>query len=87
MSMHPVVPARGQVTVYSTSWCPYCSLLTSGLMDQGVPFSVIDVDADEAAAHYVERVNRGNRVVPTVVFPDGTSATNPGLDDVRLRLY
>lgn len=87
MSMHPVVPARGEVTVYSTSWCPYCSLLASSLTAERVPFSVIDVDADEAAAQFVERVNRGDRVVPTVVFPDGTSATNPGVDDVRLRLY
>lgn len=87
VSKHPAVPTRGQVTVYSTSWCPYCSLLTSSLTQEGVPFSVIDIDADQAAAQFVERVNRGNRVVPTVVFPDGTSATNPGLDDVRLRLY
>jgi mycoredoxin len=31
-------------------------------------------------------VNGGNQTVPTVVFPDGTAATNPSLAEVRLRL-
>jgi len=86
---HPVVPEAGSVTVYSTSWCPYCSLLLTDLRDEGIPATVIDVetapDAAEATA-VVERINGGNRVVPTVVFPDGTTATNPGLDDVLLRI-
>ena len=34
----------------------------------------------------VERVNGGNRTVPTVVFPDGSAATNPSLAEVRSRL-
>ncbi|WP_168581988.1 glutaredoxin domain-containing protein [Gephyromycinifex aptenodytis] len=87
MSTHPVVPAAGEVTVYSTSWCPYCSLLTSSLVAEGVQFTIVDLDEDPEAAAYVERVNGGNRVVPTVVFPDATTATNPAIDDVRLRLY
>jgi mycoredoxin len=31
-------------------------------------------------------VNRGNATVPTVVFPDGSSATNPSLAEVQARL-
>ncbi len=34
----------------------------------------------------MEQVNGGNRTVPTVVFPDGTAATNPSLLDVKARL-
>ncbi|GAB48415.1 glutaredoxin domain-containing protein [Mobilicoccus pelagius] len=89
MSTHPVAPEPGSVTVYATSWCPYCSRLLADLEAEPVPHTVVDVDtapdADEASAA-VERINGGNRVVPTVVFPDGTTATNPSLDDVLLRL-
>jgi len=89
MPTHPVVPEPGSVTVYATSWCPYCRLLLGDLDAEPVPHTVIDVetasDAAEASA-FVESVNGGNRVVPTVVFPDGTTATNPSLDDVLLRL-
>ena len=32
------------------------------------------------------RVNGGNQTVPTVVFPDGSAATNPSVKDVLSRL-
>ncbi|WP_052465864.1 glutaredoxin domain-containing protein [Mobilicoccus massiliensis] len=89
MAAHPLVPPPGAVTVYATSWCPYCSLLRRSLEDEGVPFELVDVEQSpdaSAAAAAVEKINGGNRVVPTVVFPDGTTATNPGLDDVLLRI-
>lgn len=86
MSSHPVVPDAGRVTVYATSWCPYCSMLRSGLAAADVPFTEIDVDADRDAAQFVMSVNGGNRVVPTVVFPDATTATNPEAEQVRRRL-
>jgi mycoredoxin len=31
-------------------------------------------------------VNGGNQTVPTVLFPDGSAATNPSLVQVRERL-
>lgn len=89
MPTHPVVPAPGSVTVYATSWCPFCSMLLADLDRESLAHTVIDVDTapDAAAASaFVEGVNGGDRVVPTVVFPDGTTATNPSLDDVLLRL-
>jgi len=32
------------------------------------------------------QVNNGNQTVPTVIFPDGSSATNPSLAEVKARL-
>ncbi len=31
-------------------------------------------------------VNGGNRTVPTLLFPDGSAATNPSIGEVRDRL-
>jgi mycoredoxin len=75
-----------QVTMYSTPWCGYCSRLKVQLDREGIRYSEIDVDRDPAAAEYVRSVNGGNRTVPTVVFPDGTAATNPSLTEVKARL-
>jgi mycoredoxin len=47
---------------------------------------VVDVDRDAAAAALVTEINHGNRVVPTVVFADGSSLTNPAADEVTARL-
>ena len=34
----------------------------------------------------VEVINGGNQTVPTVLYPDGSSATNPSLADVKKAL-
>lgn len=77
MTGSPVSPAPGRVVVFATSWCPYCARLRSDLDVLGVVYDEIDVDADAEAAAFVESVNHGNRVVPTVLFEDGETATNP----------
>ncbi|KGN34959.1 glutaredoxin [Knoellia sinensis KCTC 19936] len=79
-------PAAGTLTMYSTAWCGYCRRLKSQLDREGIAVDVIDIEHDEDAAVYVMQVNGGNQTVPTVVFPDGTAATNPSIAEVRQRL-
>lgn len=74
------------VTIYATDWCPYCHNLISRLNRTGTPYELIDVEADADAATWVESVNNGNRVVPTVKYSDGTHATNPEASAVRRKL-
>ncbi|HET8988422.1 MAG TPA: mycoredoxin [Humibacillus sp.] len=79
-------PDAGSVTMFTTPWCGYCRRLKSQLDRDGVPFTEIDIEANPEHVDYVEAVNDGNRTVPTVVFPDGSAATNPSLAEVRARL-
>ena len=65
---------KDTVTVYATTWCPFCKKLLAGLRAESIPFIVIDVDEDDDAANWVESVNGGNRVVPTVRYADGRRA-------------
>ena len=74
------------VTMYSTSWCGYCHRLKSQLERDGIAYKVVDIEHDDAAADYVMSVNNGNQTVPTVLFPDGSAATNPSLAEVKARL-
>jgi len=73
-------------TVYSTTWCPYCRALTRDLRYFGVEFDEVDVDADAAAAQLVRSLNGGDRVVPTVVYPDGSHDTNPDAAEVAAQM-
>ena len=79
-------PAPGTVTMYSTTWCGYCHRLRKQLDSAGIAYDVVDIEQQPEAAAYVESVNGGNQTVPTVVFPDGSAATNPSLAEVRERL-
>jgi len=80
------LPDAGTVTMYSTPWCGYCRRLKTQLDSAGIAYTEIDIEEHPDAAALVEKINDGNQTVPTVVFPDGTAATNPSLVQVRARL-
>jgi mycoredoxin len=80
------VPPAGAVVMFSTTWCGYCKNLKSQLDRAGVAYTEVNIEEVEGTAELVASVNGGNQTVPTVVFPDGSTATNPSLADVRVRL-
>lgn len=55
------------VTMYSTRWCGDCQRTKSFLQKFRIPFVEINIDEDEEAAAFVQRVNDGRRSVPTLV--------------------
>ena len=52
----------------------------------GLPYREIDIERDADAARFVENVNGGNQTVPVIEFPDGRTATNPSLAEVKAGL-
>lgn len=79
-------PAAGTITMFSTPWCGYCRQLKSQLGRAGIAYAEVDIEQHPDAAAFVREVNDGNQTVPTVLFPDGSAATNPSLAEVRTRL-
>jgi mycoredoxin len=79
------VPVEG-VTMFSTTWCGYCRNLKSQLDREGIPYTEVNIEEVEGTAELVASVNGGNQTVPTLIFPDGSTATNPSLADVKARL-
>ena len=74
------------IIMYSTPWCGYCRRLKAQLEREGIEFTVVDIEQDEAAAEFVMSVNGGDQTVPTVLFPDGTALTNPTIVAVKAQL-
>ena len=73
-------------TMYSTPWCGYCHRLKSQLDREGIDFEIIDIEQHPDAAETVERVNGGNQTVPTLLFTDGSTQTNPSVAQVKEKL-
>lgn len=73
-------------TLYSTGWCGFCRRLKMQLDEAGIAYDEVDIERDPAGAQFVEGVNDGNQVVPTLRFADGSTATNPSFADVRAKL-
>jgi mycoredoxin len=74
------------VTMYTTTWCGYCQRLKAQMTREGIEFTEVDIEHDPDAAAFVESVNGGNQTVPTLLFPDGSAATNPSIKEVQARL-
>jgi mycoredoxin len=79
-------PESGTITMFSTTWCGYCNRLKKQLDAQGIGYTEINIEEVDGTAELVEQINGGNRTVPTVLFPDGTAATNPSAAEVKSRL-
>jgi len=80
------VPESGTITMFTTNWCGYCSRLKSQLDKAGVGYTEVNVEEVDGTSELVMSLNGGNRTVPTVLFPDGSSATNPSLARVLAKL-
>ena len=80
------MPDAGTVTMYSTTWCGYCRVLKKAMDREGIDYTEVNIEEHPGAADFVMEVNGGNQTVPTVLFPDGSAATNPSLAEVRTRL-
>jgi mycoredoxin len=65
------------ITFYCTAWCPDCTRARAFLDKQHVAYTAVDIDESPEAASAVEKLNRGMRSVPTIVFPDGSILVEP----------
>jgi mycoredoxin len=75
-----------ELVLYGTCWCGDCRRVRIYLDAHHIPYRWIDVDQDEAAARFVEKVNRGFRSVPTIIWPDGSMLVEPSDKELALKL-
>ena len=86
---HSVNGNGTQIKMYTTSWCPDCWRAKSVMRGNGVNFEEIDIESDEDARELVQKLNKGNMSVPTIVFPRRRCvdrAFDNGADDQTLHL-
>jgi len=69
--------SNNKIVIYTTSWCPDCHRTKYFLDEHGIEYINIDVEEDAEGMSFVREVNNGHRVVPTVVFPDGSILVEP----------
>lgn len=65
------------IVVYSTVWCPDCKRAKKFFGEQRVKYTNVDIEKDPNGMEFVEDVNDGKHVIPTIVFPDGEILVEP----------
>ena len=59
------MPARAEVRIYVTSWCPYCIAAKRLLRQKDVTFTEVDVDGRDDLRRWLVSAS-GQRTVPQV---------------------
>lgn len=65
------------ITVYGADWCPDCRRSKHFLDENSIQYQWVDTDADKDAENLVRQMNHGKRVIPTIVFEDGSFLSEP----------
>src|SRR5512136_2779260 len=65
------------LTVYGATWCSDCKRAKKFLGEQRVHYNWIDVEQDAEGLAFVEKVNNGKRIIPTIVFDDKSVLIEP----------
>jgi len=74
------------IKMYSTTWCPDCIRSKRTLDKHGVEYEDINIEEDPSGLALVKRINRGARSVPTIVFPDNSTLTEPNSNELVSKL-
>jgi thioredoxin reductase (NADPH) len=74
------------LTVYGASWCPDCRRAKQFLSSHRIPYEWIDLEAFPERTAEVEARNDGKRIIPTIVFPDGSFLAEPTNDELADRI-
>jgi thioredoxin reductase (NADPH) len=75
-----------EIIVYGAHWCPDCRRAKKFLGENFVPFHWVDIEQDPAAEDLVIQHNQGKRIIPTIVFPDGSFLAEPSNADLARKL-
>lgn len=70
-----------RIKVYGADWCPDCIRLKNFLYFKKVEFEYIIINENDDAIVFLEGVNNGKRVIPTLDI-DGKIYANPGIQEL-----
>jgi thioredoxin reductase (NADPH) len=78
--------SESSITIYGASWCPDCRRAKQFLASHRVAYDWIDLEEFPEKTAEVEARNGGKRIIPTIVFPDGSFLAEPTNDELADRI-
>jgi thioredoxin reductase (NADPH) len=74
------------ITVYGALWCPDCRTSKQFLGEHQIPYEWVDIEQDKEAEALVLEKNQGKRIIPTIVFADGSFLVEPSNTELAVKL-
>ena len=76
----------GPLVVYGATWCPDCRRAKQFLASHRIACDWVDLEEHPERTAEVEARNAGKRIIPTIVFPDGSFLAEPSNDELADRI-
>ena len=88
LSMPPSVDAEhaDHIIIYGTTWCSDCKRAKKFLGEQRIHYDWVDVENDAEGVAFIEKLNNGKRITPTIVFPDKSVLAEPTNAELAAKL-
>jgi thioredoxin reductase (NADPH) len=77
---------RAGISLYGAHWCPDCRTSKQFLGEHQVSYHWVDIEQDKAGEQFVLQKNHGKRIIPTIVFADGSVLVEPSNAQLAAKL-
>ena len=71
-----------KIKIYGADWCIDCIHVKEFLDSKKIQYQYIDISKNDKALLFVEEVNKGKRVIPTLTV-NGVIYINPGISKLK----
>ena len=75
-----------EITIFGAFWCPDCRRSKQFLGENQIPYNWVNIEEDEQAERRVIEMNDGKRIIPTIVFADGSTLVEPSNAELAAKL-
>ena len=75
-----------EILMYGAPWCKDCKRAKQFFAEHAIDYTWIDITDNAEAIALVEKVNKGNRSIPTIFFPDGEILVEPSNAELEMKL-
>ena len=75
-----------KIVVYGAYWCPDCRRSKRFLSEHQIDYEWVDIEQNADAQAYVEKINDGKRIIPTIEFEDGSFLVEPSNAELAKKL-
>ncbi|MDE0079356.1 MAG: FAD-dependent oxidoreductase [Caldilineaceae bacterium] len=74
------------IVVYGAFWCPDCRRSKQFLGEHRIPYQWVNIEEDADAEQRVIEMNDGRRIIPTILFADGSRLVEPSNAELAAKL-
>jgi glutaredoxin-like protein len=74
------------ITVYGADWCGDCRRSKRFLDENKIAYLWINTDDNKEAEELVRYKNGGMRIIPTIIFADGSFLAEPSNEELAVKI-